>query len=471
MPHAIRRFWLSALLLAVCSMAAGADAAPPSASATLQSSPDDGGDGFDRIDSALRTLRFGSPEERLEVASKVKQVFSELGGHDDDKPGSAPILNTLLDVLLEDERDEWIRFTLSRGLVEVDGRTLNPLFAELLGHPSPNVRRSAGLHFSSHRVDEESARQLDRAWRREVHLRVQQALLGALSFNERSTHANDLLELIWSDDPDLAHTAIVELSLLKPAGALQALAERSFDGPLWIREEALSNLLEWKGSPEVAAVHAEHIVGDEPTLRNYAARQLRWLEHPDVALLLARLVKDPAVDLCVRRAAAASIDPTHPEAEEALLSLLAEPTTPDNADVQRAAAYRLSRAEMSAIDPTAIPNEERHFDCEWNAAPGGWQVEPPESLASIRCWEAPGRRVHPNREARLARGRKISPRDYFDSEEASWMLDEEGCWVRADYVIVAGGDPAGRADEGEDTQDEIDPLQTLRSVLRGPLAH
>jgi hypothetical protein len=400
-------------------------------------------------------------------------------------------------------------------LVEVDGRALNPLFAELLEHPSPNVRRSAGLHFSSHRVDEESASQLDRAWRREEHLRVQRALLGALSFNERPIFANDLLELIWSDDPDLAHTAIVELSMLKPAGALQALAERSFEGPLWLREEALSNLLEWKGSAEVVAVHAEQIAGDEATLQNYAARQLRWLEHPDVALLLARLVSDPAVGLCVRRAAAASIDPTHPGAEEALLSLLAEPTTPDNADVQRAAAYRLSRAGMSAIDPTGIPNRERHFDCEWNAAPGGWQVKPPESLASIRCWEAPGRRVHPNREGRLVRGRKIVPQDYFDSEVASWVLDAEGCWVRADYMIATGGDPAGRAEEGprrveleatpeetedprirrlvnlglvelvdpaefavaiavdirEDIHDEIDPAQTLRSVLRGPLAH
>jgi hypothetical protein len=95
------------------------------------------------------------------------------------------------------------------------------------------------------------------------------------------------------------------------------------------------------------------------------------------------------------------------------------------------------------------------------------------------------------------------------------MLDTEGCWIRANHVIADGGDPAGRADEGprrveleatpeetehprirrlldlglaelvdpsevavaiavdlrESAQDETDPLKTLRSVLRGPVAH
>ena len=160
-----------------------------------------------------------------------------------------------------------------------------------------------------------------------------------------------------------------------------------------------------------------------------------------------------------------ALDPTLPGAEEALLSVLAEATTPDNADVQRAAAVRLSRVGLSAFDPTEIPNEKRHHDCEWNAPVGGWRVAPPESWAGIRCWVEPGRSVSPNRDSRLARGREIFPRDHFEADGRSWMLDPGGCWVESEYVGITEGPSEEKTETGR-VELEVTPEEAEHPRIR-----
>jgi hypothetical protein len=330
---------------------------------------------------------------------------------------------------LESETDEWILDRLALGLSEILSDHLNPLFLELLGHESPNVRWRAVQHFS-YGEDPATIPHLLRLWRSEERPRVRTDLLEALRMQEASGYAEDCLDLVEDEDTELALAAIQALGEQAPPGATERLVDLSRDGRrLPLRAAAIAALgrIDHRTAGLDAILQATH--DPSPHVAVAATTALDGIEDDRAEARLLELARAAPLPLLREHALLGlSRDTMSPRVQELFVELEAEEPRPDNGLLRYFASSALHSAGLRADPPLQV--DPTYAAVSLPPAEPPWILVPPAGTDTVRCWRGPDLAGDPAERLRLERGLLVVPNDWFEEGEGRlWVEARRYCWI------------------------------------------
>ncbi len=414
---------------------------------------DDDTQTWERMAEAVRTLRRGTPEEKLAVAGSAVELFADLGDDSDDDSGGPETKRIVesLRAVVREEKDDWITSLLLQGLIEVESEALIPLFRDALKSSSPNLRRRAILWLGEVE-DPDALPLLERAWATEARSWIRKEMIEALVYQESPECIDHLFELAREDDPDLALTAAKSLGDLRDSRVPPLLATLSRDGPLLIRLAAIHGLA---GSDDAEALGAilEVSLDPDPRLAEPAIQMLADRDEPaaEVRLTEAALSDDGLRESTLLALAKRN----HPLLLPLVNRLLARAETLPSGVLE--AAEGLRRGGGPRLRP-GVDGIYARLD-----PPVLRRVTPPPGERSASCWKAPGLARDSEVSREILEDAEVRVLDVFESEGETWLK-----------IPDEGGTPEDTLSKGPDDSEEDgdlapDPISTDGDPFRREL--
>jgi len=361
--------------------------------------PDGEAIAWEEMLQALETLWSGDCDERLDVLAEAEYLFGPLEEPGEERSEDADHVVASLTAFFDAEDDEWILDRLALGLAEIWEESLNPLFDEMLLHPSPNLRWRAIYHFAM-TDGPAAAPKLRRLMRTEERPWIRIDLLEALEMQEVEGFLEQCVPWIDSDDVSLAVETIEYLAGEDVEGALPALLERATDGPPPVRAAAVRALSGWPDSREALATVIEATRSSDVTLQRAALQTLDSFPYEGALRRQEEISRSADAHPCLRATAATA---------------LATPETPETFIELWSNVWR---------DCVSVPR------WEWSG-----HVTPLATMDSVRCWRGPEIAGDPDEYPRIPANTTVEIYDRFEARDGLWieMMNLE-CWVPMDQV-------------------------------------
>jgi len=386
---------------------------------------------------AIELIRSDPAAASLEAADWWCDPFDILAFPPDGLEREAQEIEAFLTSFVRTSTDDWLVDRIAYSLAECTEEAWSPMFMDLLGHPSIQIRWRAVQHFAF--IEEPDAvPALEALWNESLPAWIRTDLADALLENGSSEHAEDCVDLVDSDDLELARSALRTLSVLRPPGALGLLSRfaRQTESPL--REEATSALEGWSDHNEVARLLVDLSRSEVGAMKYAAVAALYRSSQPEAVKRLVEVVSDSTADSSLRLGALRAIsDSDRPELIRVLSEVLDEPTRDDTLQLQQDARDGLSRLGVDIPLPDAPTDEVTTtvtISCAYTLDLQGTIPQPLDGN-SVRCWAAPGIESDPEETERLEAGLPVDLNDHFQSGDEHWILvDDEDCWIPFDQL-------------------------------------
>ncbi|MDX1388680.1 MAG: hypothetical protein R3344_05795 [Acidobacteriota bacterium] len=386
------------------------------------------------MESNLRQLWSGTPEQRVEAAERAGLIVAMLESEppDPDLMSSDEIVAGLTNVVAM-EPDDFVLSRLINTLVRsvYAESPLASIFLDALRHHSPNVRGQAVRHFTFAGTQTEEARPvLEKMWRGDRDRWYRADLMVALARHGSTRFLGDFIELAGSGDEEAtidAVRALAELDLPEATGAIAQLADSG--------SERLAHEVLWALTPRVRDENA--LAGmlrltrsSHLTIRVSATMMLREFRQEPATFRLVEIVKSPDEIEVVFSALCGLEEREHPVVIPALMTVSQDRgfTGP----IAGRATDVLAARGIGAADPIKDPRF-RPLPCQisryWFQGSDRYRIDGGPERESGVCRERPGGERH----GEMSDGQVSFVHDFFEHEGRLWVRvgasSQRQCWL------------------------------------------